>query len=65
MIGRGGCPIKSIYSQRSEFMVTGSGVLGGWRQGQEMEQDVVDSDISHRMLGNASLTKRVGSWLML
>lgn len=30
----------------------GSGVKGGWRQGQELEQDVVDSAISNRMLGN-------------
>ena len=40
----------------------GSRVHGGWRQGQEMEQDVVDSAITHRMLTNASLTK---SWYMV
>lgn len=45
------------FPLRSQCMVEGLQWRKDWRQGQEMEQDIVDRAISHRMLGKASLTK--------
>lgn len=43
----------------SQVWACGQGfeVWGGWSKGKEREQDVVDSAITHRMLGEVSLTK--------